>query len=86
MRNHPVAGNFYLHPEDGLIHITGGFYTDPSNGRLSNHFSWTVVKTGESKSGYAGEWEKVDCDVEIVYRVNLLSQTGKRVLRYEMDY
>lgn len=47
-------GKRYVHPSDGVIEITSGQYWG-SHG-LSNHWYWTVVETGESKNGYAGNW------------------------------
>lgn len=69
-------GRFYLHPEDGLIHITGGqkwVYTGGSGGqRLSNHFYWTVVLTGETHNGYGGNWpEYKDGKLEVIKRYEI---------------
>ena len=47
-------GKQYMHPEDGLIEITSGQYWGQHG--LSNHWRWTVVETGETKHGYAGDW------------------------------
>lgn len=50
------AGKRYLHPEYGLIEITGGCYRDPVYGRISNFWDWTVVATGEHGCGYGADW------------------------------
>jgi hypothetical protein len=47
-------GGRYTHPQDGLIEITSGQYW--GNDGISNHWRWTVVETGEQRSGYAN-WE-----------------------------
>lgn len=57
-------GKFYIHPEDGLIHITSGTFL--SNGRVSNHWYWTVVLTGEQHYGYGGSWPEFEGKVEII--------------------
>jgi hypothetical protein len=49
-------GKRYWHPVDGLIEITAGQYWGKHG--LSNHWSWTVIETGEHKTGYAGPWER----------------------------
>lgn len=58
-------GKFYLHPQDGIIHITDGQYY--SNGRISNFWRWTVVETGESNTGYGGTWPQYDGKINITY-------------------
>lgn len=52
--NHLVHGKLYLHPDDGVIRIDSGCYYDPTYGRVSNFWRWTVVDTEEQKSGYLG--------------------------------
>jgi len=47
-------GKRYVHPEDGPIEVTGGQYWGTYG--LSNHWSWTVIATGEKKRGYGGHW------------------------------
>lgn len=49
-------GRRYLHPEDGVIEITDGYYRDPRYGRISNFWHWKVVATDEYKHGYGGNW------------------------------
>lgn len=56
-------GQKYLHPEDGTITILAGQYY--SNGRISNHWSWSVDDTGELKHGYGENWPKVDMNMDI---------------------
>jgi hypothetical protein len=51
-----VKGWRYVHPEDGVIEITGGYYRDPTYGRISNFWDWIVVATGERKNGYGDNW------------------------------
>ena len=60
-------GKFYLHPEDGIIHITSGEYY--SEGRVSNFWSWTVVETGEKKHGYGGAWPQYDGKITVTYSI-----------------
>jgi len=67
----PYVGHFYLHPQDGPIYVTSGYYMDPSNGRVSNHFYWTVVETGEVHNGYAGlsgPWVNIDDQWEVTFK------------------
>ena len=47
-------GKRYVHPRDGLIEIKSGVYT--VDGRVSNHWVWVVVDTGEKKDGYGENW------------------------------
>lgn len=61
------VGRFYLHPEDGIIHITSGQYY--SNGRISNFWCWTVVETGEPKHGYGGTWPQYDGKINVTYTI-----------------
>lgn len=49
-------GKRYLHPEDGEIEIVSGCYRDAVYGRVSNHWYWDVVATGERKNGYGDNW------------------------------
>lgn len=49
-------GHTYLHPEDGEIEITGGYYRDPIYNRISNFWYWKVLATGEIHSGYGTNW------------------------------
>jgi hypothetical protein len=49
-------GGHYLHPDDGEIVITSGYYRDPTYGRVSNFWHWIVVATGEAKHGYGDNW------------------------------
>jgi hypothetical protein len=50
-------GKRYLHPEHGPIEITSGQYWGQHG--LSNHWYWTVLETGRSENGYAGNWEEL---------------------------
>jgi hypothetical protein len=55
----PVAlhiGGRYLHPEQGEIELVSGYYRDPRYGRISNHWHWTIVATGEKRHGYGDNW------------------------------
>ena len=52
-------GRVYAHPEQGHIQIKSGYFLDPVYQRLSNHWHWTVLETGETGHGYGGEWEDV---------------------------
>lgn len=52
-------GRQYLHPEDGLIQIDAGCYRDAKYNRVSNWWYWTVVGTGEKKSGFGDNWKAV---------------------------
>jgi len=49
-------GKRYQHPQDGLIEITSGQYWGEYG--ISNFWTWKVIETGETKSGYAGPWEE----------------------------
>lgn len=49
-------GKRYIHPDDGVIEITSGCYRDATFGRISNHWHWTVLETGEAKNGYGDNW------------------------------
>jgi hypothetical protein len=49
-------GKSYIHPEHGKITITRGCYRDPTFGRISNHWHWTVRQTGETGHGYGANW------------------------------
>lgn len=51
------VGKKYIHPEDGIIEVTGGQYWGEHG--LSNHWHWVVVATGEEKNGYGGDWHKI---------------------------
>lgn len=51
-----VVGGRYLHPEDGVIEVTGGCYRDAVYGRISNFWHWTVIATGEHHHGYGDNW------------------------------
>lgn len=51
-------GERYIHPDDGVIEITGGCYRDASFNRVSNFWNWTIVETGEQKCGYGAQWPK----------------------------
>lgn len=62
-----IVGLFYLHPQDGIIHLTNGEYY--SNGRVSNFWSWTVVETGEKKHGYGGYWPQYDGKITVTYAI-----------------
>jgi hypothetical protein len=53
-----LIGATYHHPDDGLIQITGGCYRDPTYGRVSNFWHWTVLMTGEQKHGYGDNWPR----------------------------
>jgi hypothetical protein len=55
----PEAGKLFFDQDGYLIFIEDGFYTDPENGRLSNHFSWRrVLVTGQlSKRRFNGYWD-----------------------------
>jgi hypothetical protein len=50
-------GKRYMHPEFGVIEITGGQYWGTHG--LSNHWHWRVIETGETHSGYADYWTEV---------------------------
>lgn len=50
-------GKRYLHPEDGVIEVTGGSYW--GNHGLSNFWYWRVEETGETHNGYGGDWPEV---------------------------
>lgn len=52
-----VKGKCYEHPYYGPIRITGGQYWGRRG--LSNFWSWTVLKTGETKRGYADNWPEI---------------------------
>lgn len=52
------VGKSYIHPEDGVITITSGYYLDPIGGGLSNHWRWTKAD-GTPGYGYGGEWSPV---------------------------
>ena len=56
-------GKRYVHPEDGEIEITSGCYRDPTYGRVSNFWYWTVITTGEKKHGYGANWPERAQDV-----------------------
>lgn len=56
-------GKHYVHPEDGLITITDGYYLDPTSSRVSNHWHWTIHRTGETGHGYGGDWPEAEIDV-----------------------
>lgn len=56
------VGKCYEHPEDGPIKVFTGTYLDATYGRVSNWWSWRVLATGETKSGYAGPWPELDED------------------------
>ena len=63
------VGSVYKY-EGSLVYITGGYYTDPTYGRLSNHYSWRKVKKdgslGKEYSGYGGaEFKPVKFEVTI---------------------
>lgn len=47
-------GQQRIHPDDGLITLTGGQYL--SGGRVSNFWYWTVEATGEQHHGYGDDW------------------------------
>lgn len=49
-----AKGDVRLHSQDGLINLVAGQYL--AGGRVSNHWYWIVLKTGEMKNGYGGEW------------------------------
>jgi hypothetical protein len=50
-------GKRYMHPEDGLIEVTGGSYW--GNHGLSNFWYWRIIETGEIRSGYGDDWPEV---------------------------
>ena len=50
------VGGRYVHPEDGVIEVTSGYYRDPTFGRISNHWHWMIVATGEPGHGYGDNW------------------------------
>lgn len=42
-----VVGKQYIHPKDGLVQITSGYFYDPTYGRVSNFWHWQkVLKDG----------------------------------------
>lgn len=47
-------GKQYDHPTDGPIEIVSGQYWGEHG--LSNHWTWKVLRTGETKHGYADRW------------------------------
>lgn len=56
----PLAvGKRYEHPEDGVIKVVSGYWTDPIYGRVSNFWYWTVEATGETHHGYGGSWPEI---------------------------
>lgn len=50
-------GKRYMHPHDGVVEITSGQYWGLHG--LSNHWYWTILDTGQSCHGYAGNWPEV---------------------------
>lgn len=52
------VGRYYTHPDDGLIKIIGGQFWGEHG--LSNHWTWTVLRTNEQSSGYGGDWPNVE--------------------------
>ena len=50
------VGKIVKHPDGRRVKITGGQYLNPSNGRVSNFWSWREVKPGgklgKEESGY----------------------------------
>lgn len=57
-------GDVRRHPEHGRIRITGGYYLDPTYGRLSNFWHWVKLdhRNNPCKEGcgYGGEWPLVE--------------------------
>lgn len=52
-------GGRFVHPKDGEIQIISGEYRDATYGRISNFWTWRVVATGKTRSGYGGYWPEV---------------------------
>ena len=50
------VGAILRHPDGRRVKITGGQYLDPTNGRVSNFWSWREVKAngklGKEENGY----------------------------------
>lgn len=53
-------GGYYQHPDEGVIKILSGYYLDPIHQRVSNHWHWYNVETGEQGNGYGGPWPEVE--------------------------
>lgn len=66
---HYVIGKVYLRKLKP-IYIIDGYYTDPTYGRLSNHWTWRPVKKdgtlGKRQNGYGDtNIQPVKCKIEI---------------------